>query len=206
MKIVFWGDSITDVGRDRENDLNLGRGYPLLVEAQLGYECPGEHEFINRGISGRRVVDLYAQVKKDILNEKPDLMSILIGVNDVWHDFSASPNGVDADKFYKIYDMLIEEIKAALPEIQIMIFEPFVLKGTATEEKWDVFSAETKKRAQMARKIAEKHNLTFVELQAGFDALAEKAEPAYWLRDGVHPTPKGHEFIKNKWLEAFKTL
>ena len=133
-------------------------------------------------------------------------MSILIGVNDVWHDFAESPNGVDAEKFYKVYDMLIEEVKAALPGIKIMILEPFALKGSATEAHWDEFRAETEKRAEKAKLIAEKHSLPFIPLQAQFDALCEKAEPSYWLRDGVHPTAMGHEFIKNEWLKAYKTL
>ena len=118
MRILFQGDSITDAGRDYNNDGALGRGYALLVEAALGYAEPGEHTFINKGISGNRIVDVYARMKRDILNYKPDVMSILIGVNDVWHELSDSPNGVDADKFFKIYSMLIEEVKEALvPEI-----------------------------------------------------------------------------------------
>ena len=206
MKILFQGDSITDAGRAYDNDINVGVGYPLLVKAQLGFEEPGKYEFINRGISGNRVVDVYARIKRDIINIKPDVMSILIGVNDVWHEFSESPNGVDAEKYYKIYDMLIEEVQAALPEIKIMIMEPFVLKASATEEKWEIFNEEVKKRAQMAKKISEKYHLPYVLLQKGFNELSEKAEASYWLGDGVHPTAMGHEYIKNEWIKAFKML
>ena len=205
MKVLFQGDSITDAGRIREDETNIGRGYPILVKAKLGLENPGKYEFINKGISGNRVVDLYARIKSDIINLKPDVMSILIGVNDVWHEISRE-NGVDADKFYKIYDMLIEEVKAALPDIKIMIMEPFVLNASATQENWEEFNTEVKKRAQMAKKIAEKYNLPFIELQKGFDELTKKEEPSYWLKDGVHPTEMGHEYIKNQWLEAFKIL
>jgi len=205
MKILFQGDSITDAGRSRENDSAVGEGYPLLVKAALGLEAPGKYEFLNRGISGNRVVDVYARIKADIINLAPDVMSILIGVNDVWHEFSRE-NGVDAEKYYKIYDMLIEEVKIALPEIKIMILEPFVLKASATEEKWEGFSAETKKRAEMAKKIAEKYDLPFIELQTGFDELSKLQPASYWLADGVHPTAMGHEFIKNRWLETFKKL
>ncbi|MBQ9920892.1 MAG: lysophospholipase, partial [Clostridia bacterium] len=88
MRILFQGDSITDAGRARDNDINLGTGYPMLVKATLGFEEPGKYEFFNRGISGNRVVDLYARIKNDIINLKPDVMSILIGVNDVWHEYS----------------------------------------------------------------------------------------------------------------------
>ena len=99
MKIVlFQGDSITDAGRTKD-DTNMGRGYAALVTAALGYECPGEYEFINRGINGNRVTDLYARIKRDIINLRPDVMSILIGVNDVWHEYDfGGGNGVDAEK------------------------------------------------------------------------------------------------------------
>ena len=206
MKILFQGDSITDAGRSRENATVLGQGYPHLVKACLGFENPGEYEFVNKGISGNRVVDLYARMKCDILNIKPDFMSILIGVNDVWHDFHESPNGVEADKYFKVYDMLIEEIKSELPDIKIMIFEPFVLKGTGTSDdgdKWDVFSAEVAKRAEKAKLIAQKHNLKFVSLQDKFDEAAKKAPNDYWLVDGVHPSAMGHELIKREWIKAF---
>ena len=206
MRILFQGDSITDCGRDYNNDTQLGRGYARLVESALGYQEPGEHVFINKGISGNRIVDLYARMKRDILNYKPDVMSILIGVNDVWHELSESPNGVDADKFFKIYSMLIEEVKEALPSIKIMILEPFVLEACSTEANWEYFKTETGKRAEMAKKIAEKYSLPFIPLQKGFDELAKKAPNSYWLGDGVHPTGAGHEFIKNEWLKAYFAL
>lgn len=206
MRILFQGDSITDAGRARDNDINIGVGYPLLVKASLGFENPEKYEFFNRGISGNRVVDVYARIKNDIINLKPDVMSILIGVNDVWHEFSESPNGVDAEKYFKIYDMLISEVKNALPDIKIMIMEPFVLKACATEEKWDGFNTEVKKRAQMAKKISEKHNLPYICLQEGFDKLSENVPTSYWLGDGVHPTAMGHEYIKNQWMETFEKL
>ncbi len=206
MRILFQGDSITDACRDKNNNDSMGFGYPLLVKSALGYECPGEYEFVNKGISGNRVVDVYARIKKDIINLNPDVMSILIGVNDVWHEYGESANGVDADKYFNIYSMLIEEIKAALPNIKIMIMEPFVLKGCANENNWEEFNSEVLKRAEMAKKIAEKYALPFIPLQAGLDALCEKQEASYWLGDGVHPTPMGHEFIKIQWLNAFKNL
>ncbi len=206
MRILFQGDSITDAGRSRENDDFVGIGYPLLVKASLGFEEPTKYEFKNRGVSGNRVVDVYARIKNEIINLKPDVMSILIGVNDVWHELAESPNGIDAEKYYKLYDMLIEEVKQALPDIRIMIMEPFVLKACATEGNWEFFDTEVKKRAVMAKKIAQKHGLVFVPLQEGFDKLCESAKPSYWLSDGVHPTAMGHEYIKNQWLKAFKNL
>ena len=203
--ILFQGDSITDAGRARDNDSNVGVGYPVLVKGTLGFEHPGEYTFFNRGISGNRVVDVYARIKSDIINLKPDVMSILIGVNDVWHEI-AHQNGVELDRFERVYRMLIEDTLKVLPNVKIMILEPFVLEACSTTEHWDFFKTEVSKRAEMAKKIAEKYNLPFIPLQAGFDMLATKAPNEYWLGDGVHPTPAGHEYIKSQWLEAFKNL
>ncbi len=210
-KILFQGDSITDCGRARDNDAHLGMGYAFLVKSQLGFENPGEYEFYNRGISGNRIVDLYARIKADIINIAPDYISILIGVNDVWHEFFEQ-NGVDAEKFEKIYCMLIEEIKEALPDAKIMIMEPFCLKGSATRNteedpnKWSVFNAEVRKRAQKAKKVAEKYNLHFVAIQSVLDKSAEIIDDTYWLADGVHPTAMGHELLKREWIQEFKKI
>ncbi len=122
MKILFLGDSITDVGRNTNNGslISIGQGYPLLVDACLSVKYPGEYTFENLGISGNRIVDVYARIKADCWNRKPDLVSILIGVNDVWHEFGGH-NGVEADRFYNVYRMLVTDTKRALPESRKMI-------------------------------------------------------------------------------------
>ncbi len=203
--ILFQGDSITDSMRSRDWETNSGSGYMTLVSAQLGYEAPGEYRFINRGVSGNRITDLLARQKCDLINLAPDYLSILIGVNDVWHEFG-SKNGVSADKFEMYYNLLIREVKEALPEIKIMILEPFVLKGSATEENWDAFRADVVLHAEASRRVAEANDLPFVPLLALFDEAAEKVSPAYWLADGVHPTPAGHELIKREWLKTFEKI
>lgn len=209
--VLFQGDSITDCFRSGEDFDLVGCGYPLLVKAKLGFERPSEYNFQNRGICGDRIVDLYARIKHDIINLKPDYMSILIGVNDVWHELNYN-NGVDAEKFEKIYCMLIEEIKEALPEIKIMILEPFVLKGRGTKDtddmpnKWEIFRSEVEMRAKKAESVAQKYNLKFIPLQKKFDDVAKLAPEAYWLDDGVHPTAMGHELISREWLKAFDEI
>ena len=100
-RILFQGDSITDCGRDRNQFYHMGRGYASMVTGVLGLDHPGEYEFINRGISGNRIVDLYARIKSDFINLQPDYASILIGVNETWHEVSHQ-NGVDTEKFEKI--------------------------------------------------------------------------------------------------------
>lgn len=205
MRILFQGDSITDCERNREQLYDLGAGYAMMVKGCMGLEYPAEHEYINKGVGGNRIVDLYARIKADILNLKPDFMSILVGVNDVWHE-CASGNGVDEDKFFRIYCMLIEEIRQELPELKIMIMESFCLKGSSNEIYYDVFRAEVEKRAEKARKVAEKYGLAFLPLQNGMDELAEKMPVSAILRDGVHPTSIGHTFIKNEWIRTFKEM
>jgi len=203
--ILFHGDSITDAGRSREDDMNFGCGYPFLVKGQLGYDNPGQYVFYNRGIGGDRIVDLYARIKIDVINLKPDYLSILIGVNDVGHEFGRK-NGVSAEKFFKIYSMLIEEIKEVAPDTKIMILEPFVLKGAGTEANFDQFRTEVRKRAEKAKEIAEKYNLSFIPLQDKFDEAAKIASDQYWISDGIHPTAMGHELIKRAWIDEFNTL
>ena len=206
MRILFQGDSITDSGRARNKDSDLGTGYPMLIKASLGMDHPQKYEFFNRGVGGDRIPDLYARMKADILHLKPDVLSILIGVNDVWHELAPIPNGVDANKFFMIYSLLIEEIKMVLPQIKIMILEPFALPGSGTNEQWEYFIEEIQKRAAMSKKVAETYGLMYVELQAGLNALTEKAPASEWLADGVHPTPMGHEYIKRQWCRAFEML
>ncbi len=203
--ILFQGDSITDAGRSWEDDFNQGYGYPTLVRGAMGYDHPGEYKFYNRGISGNRIVDLYSRIKIDFINLKPDVISILIGINDVWHELG-SHNGVDADKFYKVYCMLIEELQQALPQAKIMILEPFVLKASATQADWDYFSTEVPKRAQKAKEVADKYHLAFIPLQERFNEAAKVCPADYWLVDGVHPTTMGHELIKRAWIQAFESL
>ena len=205
--ILFQGDSITDAGRQKEDDTNynLGYGYATLVKAEIGLDYLGKYDFYNRGISGNRIVDLYARIKKDILNLKPDIMSILIGVNDVWHEFSNN-NGINTEKYFKIYSMLIEEIKAELPDIKIIILEPFVLNGTGTCDYYAQFREDVESKAKKAKLIAEKYNLSFVPLQKLFDDAAKNVPSSVLLEDGVHPTAIGHEIIKREWIKAFEAL
>ena len=201
IKFVFQGDSITDAGRDRDNIAGYGVGYPNLVASELMFKYPGKFEFINEGISGDRIVDLYARIKQDLINHKPDYLSILIGVNDVWHELNEK-NGVAAPKFETIYSMLIEEIKEALPDIKIFILEPFVLRGTGTDRYFDEFLADIKLHSQAAKNVAEKYDLTFIPLQEKFDEACKLMPPSYWTADGVHPTAAGHGLIKEELIKA----
>lgn len=210
-RILFQGDSITDCGRDRNRFHDMGNGYANLVKASLGTVCPAEYEFINRGISGNRIVDLYARIKADFINLNPDYASIYIGVNDTWHEI-ADRNGVETDKFEKFYTMLIDEVMTACPNIKLILIAPFVLEGTATcntderPNRLQLFKKDVAEKAAVCRRIAEKYSLPLIELQPAFEEACKKASVEYWTADGVHPTICGHEIIKQLWVEAFKGI
>ncbi len=209
IKYLFQGDSITDANRVDEDEgigsCLLGYGYPILFASDVLRNNKGKYEFINRGISGNRIVDLYARIKCDIINLKPDVMSILIGVNDVWHELNEQ-NGVDTPKFEKVYSMLIEEIKEALPDIKIIILEPFVLYGEGSKRYYDDFRKGVEEKAAVAKRIADKYNLAFVPLMKKFDDAASDGDTTYWTTDGVHPTAAGHQLIKEELLKVFNSL
>ena len=203
--VLFQGDSITDANRMRDMDAKAGMGYATMVSGILGLESPGEYSFLNRGVGGSRIVDGYARIKADLINLRPDFMSLLIGVNDVWHELRHQ-NGVDADKYEKIYCILLEEVLESLPDIKIMLLEPFILHGTATDEFWNVFDKEVRKRAEKARLVAQKFKIPFIPLRDKLDEAAKLAPPSYWLIDGVHPTAAGHALIAREWITAFKSM
>ena len=199
---VFQGDSITDAMRERNNADYRGNGYPTLVAGRIGMDRPGEFRFLNTGVSGDRIVDINSRIKRDLINLSPDYVSILIGINDVWHEFGGR-NGVDNDKFFRTYCEILEEVQRMCPGVKIFILEPFVLRASATEDNWDVFNSETRKRAASAKKAAEQFGCVFVPLQAQFDEACEKAPADYWLLDGVHPSAMGHELIARALTAAF---
>lgn len=212
-KILFQGDSITDAGRDRSNDhLNKGYGYATVVSAILGSKYPGEYEFENKGVSGNRIVDVYARIKCDILNIKPDYMSLLIGVNDVWHGIDWA-NGINNEKFDKIYRMLLDEIYEELPNIKIMILSPFVGKGRATSgaedenvQRFETFVKGVYEKTEIARQIAKDYSLPFIDLNEIFNNAFKIQNERYWLDDGVHPLASGHGLIANEWIKVFEKI
>ena len=204
MKILFYGDSITDAGRDYATDHEeKSYGYGYVKYALEGLLAGGAdvNEIWNRGISGNRIVDLYARVKADCWNLQPDVLSILIGVNDVWHEIDFK-NGVELDRFEKVYRMLIEDTKAKLPNVQILLCEPFFLKGPATQAHYDEF-LQVYEYAKIVKKLAEEYGLYFLPLQEKLSEAAEKANATDYLVDGVHPAEAGAKLIASEWLKLF---
>lgn len=203
--ILFIGDSITDAGRAMNDDHILGYGYATMTAGKIGCDHPGAFRFFNRGVSGNRSIDLYARLKRDIINLKPDYMSIHIGVNDVWHEL-AFCDGISGQQYEKIMDALLREIRESLPDTKIILMEPFVLRGTGTERYFEQFESEVKQRAKIARKLAEQHGLPFVPLQEKLEALAAKSSSETVLLDGVHPTFVGHELISRELYQAYQAI
>ena len=207
MKVLFYGDSITDAGRNRDllyGEESLGCGYVKYAAEALRARGCAEEDLINRGISGNRIVDLYARIKVDCWNHQPDFLSILIGVNDVWHEVEGK-NGVELDRFEKMYRILIEDTKKALPNVKMMLCEPFVLKGEATTAKWEQF-LEVYKYAEVVQKLAKEYDLYYLPLQETLTKAAANATAAEYLRDGVHPAEAGAKLIANEWLKAFERV
>ncbi len=212
MRILFQGDSITDTDRSRQDLNQLGRGYAHFVKAALGSREPNAHVFMNRGICADRIVDLYTRIKSDVINLQPDFLSILIGVNGVLHEIEWQ-NGVDAEKFEKIYTLYLEEIRAALPQVKLMLLEPFVLPGTFTSkiledgsDKYTLYREGIEVRSAAVRRIADKFGAHFLPLQDMFDDAVKEAPPSYWMWDGVHPTEAGHYRIAQRWMQAYDTV
>lgn len=202
--VLFQGDSITDAGRDRgvagpNIPAGLGTGYPLLIAADtLAAQPERELLFYNRGVSGNTVPDLQARWQSDTVDLKPDVVSILIGVNDYWHTLMGTYHG-SVDDYEAGYRALLDATAAALPHVQLVVLEPFVLRCGVVTDAW--FPEFDRRRAAAAR-VAQAAQATFVGLQDTFDRLSLQTTPQHWSGDGVHPTPAGHSVIAQAWLQA----
>jgi lysophospholipase L1-like esterase len=202
--VLFQGDSITDAGRNRASaDANsagaLGSGYPLLVTSAVLAARPGAAlRFYNRGISGNKVPDLQQRWTADTIDLKPDVLSILIGVNDFWHKLDHGYNGTVQD-YEQQYNALLDATREALPRVHLIVLEPFVLRTGAVDARW--FPEFDQRRAAAAR-VAARARATFVPLQTVFNQQSRSAPPEYWAADGVHPTPAGHAVIAEQWRRA----
>lgn len=205
--ILFQGDSITDSGRNRDDpgfnsSRNLGSGYSLLATAYLLEKYPSLNlKIYNKGISGNKVYQLAERWDKDCIDIKPDILSILIGVNDIWHTFRSDYTGT-VDDYRRDYVALIERTKNALPDIRLIICEPFGVKGVkAVDDKWYPAFWEYQKTA---REIADRFDATFIPFQTVFNEAEKYAPGSYWTGDGVHPTLAGAQLMAAAWLTAFK--
>jgi lysophospholipase L1-like esterase len=202
--ILFQGDSISDINRhtnlqDANHNRVMGIGFCNYIAARLLRERPTDNlKFYNKAIGGNRIVDLYARWKVDAINLKPDLISILIGVNDTWHAFSKQ-NGVEPERFEIVYRMMLDYTKQQLPQVQLVLCEPFVYQCGVVTEDW---MEEMRQRQQTVKKLAMEFDGRFVPFQSALNKALDYAPPEYWLGDGVHPTLPGHWILSECWYET----
>ena len=207
MKLLFFGDSITDMNRERETKERVhsyGDGYVFLVASKLQFTFPKKYEIVNCGISGNGIFHLYSRIYGDVWLEKPDVLTILIGVNDI---IGGLGNGVDVCRWGEIYRMLIEDTQKRLPNTKIILCEPFALKGTATNVIADKgFFEILKKYREEIRNISTEYGLPLVLLQEKFEEAAKKYGAEELLFDGIHPDMAGAILIANEWLKTFEKM
>lgn len=202
MKILFQGDSITDAGRDRSDPHQLGPGYPSFAAEQLRLQNPGkELEFINLGISGNRTVDLLKRWQSDCIDWQPDVLSLLIGVNDTWRAFDSNMP-TSAAVFEDNYRRLLEDVKAHT-SAKILLLEPFVLHNAPDKDAW---REDLNPKIMAVRRLAREYADAYLPLDGLFAAASVKKDPAYWAADGVHPTEAGARLIGTYYAEAARPL
>jgi lysophospholipase L1-like esterase len=203
--ILFQGDSITDWGRDHNNTVPnshgmLGSGYALVTASQILEQHPDKNlQIYNRGVSGNKVYQLADRWDADTLAIKPNVLSIHVGVNDYWHTITAGYTGT-IDTYISDYHKLLDRTKQALPDVKLIICEPFAVKGVkAVDDSWyptfDLFR-------KAASDIAAEYKAVFVPWQAVTDKALEHAPGNYWSLDGVHPSVAGTALMAKAWLEA----
>lgn len=203
-KILFIGDSITDAGRDRSNKMNLGQGYPLLVAAELQAFFPEKKlTFYNTGISGDRLIDLKNRWEKDCLDINPDVVSLLIGINDTSHQIykSEETNFKEIEKFEEDYRFLLKSLSQRT-DASVVLMEPFVLPYPKERMNW---RRELDPRIQIVRKVARDYQTDLIPLDGLFNSAGISNGYSYYTGDdGVHPTVAGHGLLKKAWLECLK--
>lgn len=203
--ILFQGDSITDGGRDRtikeaNNRSGLGLGYVHHSAAAMLVDSPlATLTIYNRGIGGNRITDLAERWSEDCLGLKPNLLSILIGVNDTWHERNNPGHGVPVDKFDRVYRRLIDETLDQLPDVRLVIGEPFALRCGAVSDSW--YPEFTERQAVVAS-IAQDYGAKHIPYQQIFDNASCDTGPDYWTLDGVHPSTAGHLLMARAWINA----
>ena len=202
MKILFQGDSITDAFRKPEEinpAFQLGNGYAFLVAARLGLRHPERHfEFINRGISGHTVQDVEKRWQADSLDHQPDLLSLLIGVNNIIRRQNGSKDISDAEVLAS-YRRMLEQMRAQNPRIRFLLMEPFLLEAGEVTAEW---KAALKPIQDGIAVIASEFDAPLLPLQSLFDKALALAPAAYWAYDGIHATHAGFQLIADAWLET----
>lgn len=203
-RLLFQGDSITDMkwGRNqKDRNHYLGHSYVYLIASRLGVDLPeAKLEFFNRGISGNRVVDLKNRWQMDAIDLKPDVLSILIGVNDVGR---SGGKGVPLDTWEADYRAILGASRKANANLRLVLLDPFVLPSGRfrDKEQWKSWRGEVDKLCAIVARLARDHQAIHIKTQEIFDTAAKAVDAGHWIWDGVHPLPQGHELIARNWLQ-----
>jgi lysophospholipase L1-like esterase len=199
-RVLFQGDSITDGNRGRSADPNhvLGHGYAFVIGAKYGAAFPADRvTFLNRGVSGNTVADLAKRWQKDTLDLKPDVLSVLIGVND-------HGRNVPLDDFERGYDQLLADARQVNPAVKLVLGEPFGLPTGPKKATWESWDAGMKDRRAVVARLGKKYDAAVARFQAALDRAAERAPAEHWVWDGVHPTTAGHQVLADEWVRAVR--
>ncbi|MES2828810.1 MAG: SGNH/GDSL hydrolase family protein [Bacteroidota bacterium] len=208
LTILFQGDSITDGNHGREEwDLNhiMGHGYAYSIASRLGADHPEKHlKFINRGISGNRITDLAARWKPDTLDLQPDVLSILVGINDSDSYLKDKSNGVSVKTYADTYRSLLDQTKAKYPKVHFVLGEPFTLPFSSIEAEKTERQRDVAARSAVVKQLAKEYNAAFIPYQQVFSDALKRAPEKYWIWDHIHPTVAGHEIMSRAWLKGAK--
>ncbi|HLR25148.1 MAG TPA: SGNH/GDSL hydrolase family protein [Fodinibius sp.] len=205
--ILFQGDSITDAGRNkklRSANGGLGKGYAFLAAARLRQRLAQRRpDCYNRGISGNKVFQLADRWQEDTLALEPELLSILIGVNDFWHTLTGGYQGT-VETYEQDFRSLLKQTKTQLPQVRLVIGEPFVVReGSAIGKEW---FPDFRAYQKAAKKIARDFKAGFIPYQSVFDEASKEVKPTYWTADGVHPTLAGSQLMAEAWLQTVNRM
>lgn len=196
-RVMFTGDSITDCQRTVGENA-LGWGYPLHVAAEWDLQHPDRHPvWLNSGVGGNRVSDLQERWADDVLREDPDVVSILVGVNDTGFHFSFGHDRVTGEAYHDGYRSLLEPL--ADRGVGLVLLEPFLLPVSDAQRAW---RPDLDEKIQVVRGLAQEFGAALVATDGVLAAKAARTGNSYWAADGVHPTNAGHAAIAHAWLEA----
>ncbi|MEU3571311.1 SGNH/GDSL hydrolase family protein [Kitasatospora sp. NPDC036755] len=207
--VMFTGDSITDCGR-RDSEDGLGTGYPLRVAGTWAHRHPDRPvTWLNSANAGDKATDLRARWQTDVLDARPDVLSVLVGANDAgWHTLDPNGHVIPAEHFEADYDRLLEPLAEA--GTRLILIEPFLLPIHGTVEAGDAVLIGEKERAawradldpkiQAVRGLARRYGAQLIAADGMFAELSATTTPEHWSADGVHPTPAGHAALAAAWL------
>jgi acyl-CoA thioesterase-1 len=195
---LFTGDSITDAGRRTDPDGHLGAGYVRRI-AEIAAADEVRLDIVNTGVSGDRAVDLLARWDADVARHAPDVLTILIGINDTWRRYDAA-DPTTGDEYAAAYTSMLERVRSELRVESLVIMEPFVVPVTPEQERWH--AEDLNDKIAVARDLAQRYDATLVPLDRLFAERAAIDGPLSVVDDGVHPSAGGHELIAQAWWSA----